>query len=139
MTPTMATVSAAAAAAAAGGGGALPPIKVVIVPGNGGGDVWDSNWYGELFHTLRKASVGRGCVPVLKNMPDPVKAREKIWLPFMWNKDDGLGCDERTIIVGHSSGAVAAMRYAEEHKLLGLVLVSACHTDLGMKSERIAG
>jgi len=47
--------------------------------------------------------------------------------------------DERTIVVGHSSGAVAAMRLAEQQKVLGIVLISACHTDLGLKSERIAG
>ena len=31
------------------------------------------------------------------------------------------------------------MRYAEKHQLLGSILVSACHTDLGMASERISG
>jgi len=36
-----------------------------------------------------------------------VVARESIWLPFM---EKELQCDENTIIVGHSSGAEAAMR-----------------------------
>ena len=31
------------------------------------------------------------------------------------------------------------MRYLETDRILGLVLVSACHTDLGMESERISG
>ena len=31
------------------------------------------------------------------------------WLPHI----ESLGADERTILIGHSSGAVAAMRYAE--------------------------
>ena len=38
-----------------------------------------------------------------------------IWLPFM---KDELGVDENTIIIGHSSGACAAVRFAENHKVL---------------------
>ena len=38
----------------------------------------------------------------LKEMPDPVYAREKEWIPFILNE---LGCDEDTVLVGHSSGA----------------------------------
>uniref|UniRef100_A0A673KRM1 Retinoblastoma binding protein 9 n=1 Tax=Sinocyclocheilus rhinocerous TaxID=307959 RepID=A0A673KRM1_9TELE len=45
----------------------------------------------------------------LKNMPDPVTARESIWLPFM---EKELKCDEETAIIGHSSGAAAAMSSA---------------------------
>ena len=40
------------------------------------------------------------------------------------------------MLVGHSSGAVAAMRLLEKTPLLGAVLVSACHTDLGDAGER---
>ena len=69
-------------------------------------------------------------------MPDPIKARETIWIPFILNE---LGADENTILVGHSSGAVAALRFLETYKLLGCVLVSACYTDLGEASERISG
>ena len=57
-------------------------------------------------------------------------------IPFLL---DTLQVDEHTIIIGHSSGAVAAMRLAEKQPVLGIVLVAACHTDLGMKSERVAG
>jgi predicted peptidase len=31
------------------------------------------------------------------------------------------------------------MRFAETHRLTGLILVSACHTDLGIASETISG
>lgn len=48
-------------------------------------------------------------------------------------------CLQNTILIGHSSGAEAGMRLAEHHRLKGLILVSACHTDLGMASERISG
>lgn len=30
------------------------------------------------------------------------------------------------------------MRFLEDHSVYGLILVSACHTDLGMASERIS-
>eukprot|EP01027_Heterolobosea_sp_BB2_P013605 GEZU01019608.1.p1 GENE.GEZU01019608.1~~GEZU01019608.1.p1 ORF type:complete len:190 (-),score=77.44 GEZU01019608.1:56-583(-) len=59
-----------------------------------------------------------------------------IWLPFIKDK---LGCDEDTIIIGHSSGAEAAMRLLETNKVKGCILVSPCHTDLGLASERISG
>ena len=67
--------------------------------------------------------------------PDAVMAREEYWLPFIKE----LGADENTILVGHSSGAVAAMHYAERNKILGSVLVGVCHTDLGEESERVSG
>ncbi|KAG7253604.1 hypothetical protein CRUP_028969 [Coryphaenoides rupestris] len=70
---------------------------------------------------------------VLKNMPDP--ARECVWLPFM----EELGCDEESLVIGHSSGAVAAMRYAETHKVFGIILVGAYASDLGDETERASG
>ena len=50
----------------------------------------------------------------LENMPDPVTASKSVWLPFM---KDQLGVDEETIVIGHSSGACAAVRYAENEKV----------------------
>ena len=52
---------------------------------------------------------------------------------------DELKADKDSILVGHSSGAIAAMRLAEKHQILGLVLVGAYHTDLGMEMERKSG
>jgi len=108
--------------------------KVAIVPGNGGGDVEAANWYAQVRDDL-KTVLGAENV-FLENMPDPVLAREKYWILFM---RDTLRCDESTIIVGHSSGAVAAMRFAEEYQVTGLVLVSAYSSDLGEESERVSG
>jgi len=115
-----------------------PSVRIVIVPGNGGGSVFESNWYGDAYQALTKfgTSQPKPVEVLLKDMPDAFKARESIWVPFML-KD--LKVDSNTILIGHSSGAVAAMRLAEENPVLGLVLVAACHTDLGSKSERQAG
>ena len=73
---------------------------------------------------------------ILEDMPDSYNASEQIWVPFLLSD---CQVDENTIIIGHSSGAEAAMRLAENHKVLGLVLVCACHTDLGVESETLAG
>ncbi|KAH8050865.1 hypothetical protein JL722_11208 [Aureococcus anophagefferens] len=73
---------------------ALKP-RVIIVPGNGcTGDVADANWYGWLAAELRRED----CLGevVLRGMPDPVAARESIWVPFL---RDELGADERTIVL----------------------------------------
>jgi hypothetical protein len=43
------------------------------------------------------------------------------------------------ILVGHSSGAQAALRYAEEYQVQGCVLVSATYSDLGDSHERASG
>ncbi|XP_003476547.1 serine hydrolase RBBP9 [Cavia porcellus] len=109
------------------------PAKAVIVPGNGGGDVATHGWYGWAKRALEQIP-GFQCLA--KNMPDPITARESIWLPFM---ETELQCDEKTIIIGHSSGAIAAMRYAETHCVYAIVLVSAYTSDLGDENERASG
>ncbi|MBI2601228.1 alpha/beta hydrolase [Candidatus Daviesbacteria bacterium] len=107
-------------------------IKVIFVHGNGGGDVNDpKGWFPYLKRKLEKLNLQ----VISQNFPDPIKARAKYWLPFLKK----LEADENTILIGHSSGAVAALRYAEKHQILGSILVSACYTDLGLKSEKISG
>jgi uncharacterized protein len=104
--------------------------KAILIHGNGGGnsnDVW-------LPYVERELSA-LGLEVTNRSFPDAVKARSSYWLPFITE----LGADERTILIGHSSGAVAALRYAEEHHILGSVLVGACYTDLGEPSERVSG
>ena len=64
-------------------------------------------------------------------MPDPITARRSIWLPFM---KDELGVDDQTIIIGHSSGACAAVRFAETNKVAGIILVGA-YTSGGFTSH----
>ena len=84
---------------------ATAPSRVVIVPGKGcSGEVRDANWYGWLEQQL--VADGAFEEVVLRNMPDPVVARESVWVPFLREECE---CDARTIVVGHSSGAEAAM------------------------------
>jgi predicted alpha/beta hydrolase family esterase len=104
--------------------------KVILIHGNGGGDAY-SVWLQDVAHQLRSLGID----VVNESFPDPVKARESIWLPFIQQ----LGTNDQTVLVGHSSGAVAAMRYAEHHTLRGSVLVSACYTDLGDVTEKVSG
>ena len=106
-------------------------MKVIFIPGNGGGGPND-NWFPYLKRELEKLSI-----PVIASeFPDTILAREKYWIPFLKNH---LTVDEKTILIGHSSGAIAAMRFAETDKLLGSVLVGAYHTDLGLPSEKESG
>lgn len=52
------------------------------------------------------------------NRPDPIIALFAL-------HGDRLHCDEKTIILGHSSRAVAAMRYTGTDQVYALALVSA--------------
>ena len=106
------------------------PFKVIIIPGNGGATPED-NWVPYLQREFEAA----GITVVNRQFPDPGLARATYWLPFI----ESLGADEHTILVGHSSGAIAAMRFAETHKILGSILVGAYHTDLGIEAERLSG
>src|SRR3989338_5614038 len=108
----------------------MEKTKVIIIPGNGGSTPQD-NWFPYLQRELEAADI----TVVNQQFPDQELARAKYWLPFL----ESLGADEQTILVGHSSGAIAAMRFAETHQILGSVLVGAYHTDLGLENERQSG
>ena len=106
-------------------------MHVVIVPGNGAG-CEDANFYPTLAAALR----ARGHAVALQAMPDPCVAREAVWLPFITSV---LRAGTRSLLVGHSSGAVAGLRLAETAQLAALVLVSVTPTDLGDANERASG
>lgn len=105
-------------------------MKAILIHGNGGCTAADA-WLPWLERELRAL----GLDVINHTFPDNVKARASVWLPHL----ESLDADEDTILIGHSSGAVAAMRYAETHRLLGSVLVSVCHTDLGDAFEAASG
>lgn len=105
-------------------------VKIILIHGNGGS--WPKeNWLPPVAKKLAKIPDAK---IIFRQFPDSVLARAKYWLPFIKK----LGADENTILVGHSSGAVAAMRYAEKHKILGSILVAVCYTDLGLEDEKLS-
>lgn len=104
--------------------------KVIFIHGNGGSTVLD-HWFPYLKQELEKL----GLVVIAKDFPDSQIAREQYWLPFLKE----LGADSNTILIGHSSGAEAAMRFAEKNIIFGSVLVSPCYTDLGDETEKQSG
>ncbi len=104
--------------------------KVIIIPGNGYSSPRD-HWYPYVQAELTQYGVRA----VNVQFPDLPLARMQYWLPFIKQ----LGADEDTVLVGHSTGAIAAMRYAETKPILGLVLVAAYHTDFGIQEEKMSG
>lgn len=111
----------------------MQKVKVILIPGNGSPTMED-HWFPYVRKELAKLGL-LGLEVIAKNFPDPELAREKYWIPFI----ESLNPDENTILIGHSSGTAAAMRYAENNKILGSVLVGAYYTDLGDENEIIAG
>ncbi len=102
--------------------------KVVFIPGNGGGSPQD-NWFPSVKATLE----AEGITVIAEEWPDNELARASYWLPYLRNE---LSVDENSLLVGHSSGAIAAMKFAEEKPIFGSVLVGAYHTDLDMETEK---
>lgn len=103
-------------------------FKVIFLPGNGGCTTRD-NWFPYVQGELEQ----RGIKVIAKDFPDNQLARECYWIPFL---EKELQADENSILIGHSSGAIAAMRYAEKHQILGSILIGANYTDLGLESEK---
>ena len=110
-----------------------PPLHPLWIQGMGVSRLC-SNWYS--WARDRFALMLSPDRVLLEDMPDAMDAHESVWVPHLRDK---MQCGPNTIVVGHSSGAVAAMRLLEETSLLGVVLVAACHTDLGCEHEREAG
>ena len=106
--------------------------KVFIIPGNGGSRIETDNWYA----WVRNELVRRGYPVFAEDMPDSLMARAIVWLPYL---AEVIGEDENIILIGHSSGSVAIMRYLETHRALGAILTGACYTDLGLVEEKLAG
>lgn len=106
--------------------------KVILIPGNGGGSPNKDNW----FPSVKKELEAAGLTVISEEFPDNDLARASFWIPFLLNE---LKADENTILIGHSSGAIAAMRLAEKQPILGSVLVGAYHTDLGIEKEKQSG
>jgi len=112
--------------------------QIIIVPGNGcSGNIRTSSmWYGR----MEKKLMSEGFEVKLSVMPDAFVARKGIWLPFIIdNLAGGIENLRNSLIIGHSSGAVAAMRLAEEHKIGGIILVAAYSNHFGNSNEKASG
>ena len=104
--------------------------KAIIVPGNG-----DDNPSDKWFPYVEK-ELGKLGIPTTNvKFPDPVLARKEFWLPFIKQ----LGADEHTILIGHSSGAIAAMRFAENNRILGSILIGTYFSHLNKEDEKKSG
>lgn len=108
---------------------------VVICPGNGCTNILQSNWYGLLYNQLKTKGIPAHC----QNFPDPLHARRDRWVPFIRSLAEKQEKPDEVVLVGHSSGAQAALRYAEEFPVHAIVLVSATYSDLGDAHERASG
>ena len=53
--------------------------------------------------------------------------------------EEELGASPACVVVGHSSGAVAALRLAERRRLRGIVVIAGYDSDLGDANERASG
>lgn len=105
--------------------------RIVYIHGN------DTEYWSFGYARWLKKELEKKSFPTFfETFPDSILARAKYWLPFLKNY---IKAGEKDVIVGWSSGAEAAMRYAEESKILGSVLVSPCYTDLNDEGEKQSG
>ena len=93
---------------------------------------WSFAWAPWLKIELEKL----GYETFFETFPDSVIARSEYWLPFL---KDHIKAGPEDVLVGWSSGATAAMRYAEENKIMGSVLISPLYTDVGDPLEKQSG
>ncbi|MGY0218624.1 RBBP9/YdeN family alpha/beta hydrolase [Endozoicomonadaceae bacterium StTr2] len=106
-------------------------MKIIFIHGNGGCTA-EMHWYPSVAQQLKAA----GLDVVLTTFPDNEVAHMNVWIPFLRNE---LKAGEDSILVGHSSGALAAMRFAEQYPIIGSVLVAACYTDQDDENEKAGG
>lgn len=105
--------------------------RIIFIHGNGSMS-WKFAWTPWLKEELEAA----GYSTFFETFPDSIIARAEYWLDFLENYVKA-GPDD--LLVGWSSGAVAAMRYAETHQIRGSVLVAPSYTDLGDSLEKQSG
>lgn len=112
----------------------LDKYRIVMVHGNGPTEDLSSprGWQPYLLKEFKKLGIeAHG-----PHMPEPEFAPKDLWLNYL---EKNMNVDENTILIGESSGGVAALRYAETHKVKGLIIVGTNHTDLGDEAEKKSG
>lgn len=93
---------------------------------------WSFSWAGWLKQELEM----KGYSTFFETFPDSIISRSEYWLPFL---KDHVQASENDVLVGWSTGAVAALRYAETNQIFGSVLISPSYTDLGDEMEKQSG
>ncbi len=109
----------------------LSKMKIILIHGNGGSTA-DNHWFPVVAEQLRNS----GLNVINCQFPETYFAYAHVWLPFL---KETLQVDENTILIGHSSGAVAALKFAEKNKIFGSILVGSYYTDLGFPTEKKSG
>lgn len=109
------------------------PRKPRIVYLHGDGVLyWSWGWVARLRDDLQTA----GFPTFFELFPDSIEARAEYWMPFLKDHVRVTGSD---VLLGWSCGAVAALRFAQQARVRGLVLVAPYYTDLGLDVVRRAG
>lgn len=93
---------------------------------------WSFAWAGWLKAQLDSM----GYETFFETMPDSIVARSKYWLPFL---KDHVHVGPNDVLIGWSTGAVAALRYAEVLPVKGSILIAPSCTDLGDEAEKLSG
>ena len=105
--------------------------RIVFIHGNGA-TTWKFAWTPWLKSELEKL----GFETNFQLFPDSIIARVEFWIPFL---HEHIKAGENDVLVGWSSGANAAMRYAERYRIKGSVLVAPSLTNLGIDLEKQSG
>ena len=111
-------------------------MNVILLPGSGCTPTMECNYYSWLAKTLVDRGICADVRVTVPGMPDPHVCRRSKWIPHC---EEVLKCDANSVVVGHSSGAVCALRLAERNVLRGIVLVAGYDDDLGDENERASG
>jgi hypothetical protein len=93
---------------------------------------WAHPWVARVRERLHR----RGVPTFFETFPDSIEARAEYWLPFL---RDHVQAGSNDVLFGWSAGAAAALRYAQERPVKGLVLVAPYYTDLGLEVVRRSG
>jgi predicted alpha/beta hydrolase family esterase len=105
--------------------------RMIFIHGNQT-DHWAFGWTPWLKNELEKL----GFETFFETFPDSLLARSIYWLPFLKNH---VKAGSKDVLIGWSSGAVAAMRYAESTRIKGSLLISPSYTDLHDDLEKQSG
>lgn len=104
--------------------------KIILIHGMSATS--ENHWFPWLERELKRRKIK----VVNKTFPNKLEAKATTLLSFLENE---LKADKNSILIGHSSGAAVALRFAESHRIYGSILIGALYTDFGYKEEKETG